>query len=107
MAAQTVSFGERILRLSHRELQLLEALVRAANAVLSREALLDRVWGLDSLEFEVRTVDVAIARLRRKLAEHMGVNPIETVPGAGYRYRTDTVRVEWVDSPSDTGGGGS
>lgn len=107
VSGQTATFGDRVLRLSHREMKLLQVLVRAADVVLSREALLDRVWGLDSLEFEVRTVDVAIARLRKKLADHIGVNPIETVPGVGYRYRTDTVRVTWADPNAESLGGAS
>lgn len=94
--AHTVNIGGRILRLTHKEMNLLEVLIRASDAVLSRETLLDRVWGLDSLEFEVRTVDVAIARLRKKLSDLAGINPIETVPGVGYRLRTDQARFEWI-----------
>ncbi len=94
--AHTVKMGERMLRLTHKEMNLLDVFIRASDAVLSRETLLDRVWGLDSLEFEVRTVDVAIARLRKKLSLHLGINPIETVPGSGYRFRLDQARVEWA-----------
>jgi DNA-binding response OmpR family regulator len=67
--------------LSAREFALLEALLRAAPAVLSAEDLLEQVWDENADPF-TRTVQVTIGRLRRRLGEPP---VIETVPGAGYR----------------------
>jgi DNA-binding response OmpR family regulator len=50
--------------------------------VASRERILERVWGLSS-EVETRTVDVHVRALRKKL----GQDVVETVIGAGYRFR--------------------
>jgi DNA-binding response OmpR family regulator len=67
--------------LSAKEFSVLEALMRAAPAVLSAEDLLERVWDENADPF-TKTVQVTIGRLRRKLGEP---SVIETVPGAGYR----------------------
>lgn len=104
---ETVTVGNRTLRLPRREVKLLEVLMGASDRALSREALLDRVWGLDALEFELRTVDVAVARLRKKLFERFGVRPIETVPGTGYRYRKDMMKIASESYPETQGGGTS
>ncbi|SMC03744.1 two-component system, OmpR family, response regulator RegX3 [Sulfobacillus thermosulfidooxidans DSM 9293] len=95
---QIVSFKGHELTLSARETKLLEVLFKAPKVILTRESLLDQVWGLESLDLEVRTVDVAIARLRKKLQDHFSINPIETVIGTGYRYRSDVLRVRFVTS---------
>lgn len=95
---QVIGEGDVEVPLTGRELKLCEVLIGAPQRVFSRETLLDRVWGLDSLDLEVRTVDAAIARLRKKLQQHFAVNPIETVPGSGYRYRPDTVRIQFTSS---------
>jgi DNA-binding response OmpR family regulator len=61
---------------------VLAHLMSRANVVVSREQLLDQVWGWDD-PAGMRTVDVRIAEIRRKLdSEHY----IETVPGEGYRF---------------------
>jgi DNA-binding response OmpR family regulator len=52
------------------------------NVVVSREQLLDQVWGWED-PAGMRTVDVRIAEIRRKLDEE---HFIETVPGEGYRF---------------------
>lgn len=103
---ETVTMGNRTLSLPRREVKLLEVLMEACDRALSREVLLDRVWGLDALEFELRTVDVAVARLRKKLFERFGVRPIETVPGTGYRYRKDMMKIT-SESCAQTQGGGT
>jgi DNA-binding response OmpR family regulator len=71
----------REVALSARELTLLATFVRNAGQVLSRDQLLDRVWGI-SFETESNVVDVYVAALRRKL----GGTWIETVRGMGYRF---------------------
>jgi DNA-binding response OmpR family regulator len=70
--------------LSAREFAVLEALLRAAPAVLSAEDLLEQVWDENADPF-TKTVQVTIGRLRRRLGEPP---VIDTVPGAGYRVRT-------------------
>jgi len=76
------------LELTSKEFELLHALVEARGRVLSREALLDKVWGYDrAVEIETRTVDLHISQLRRKLR---GVaDRIVTVKNAGYRLALD------------------
>ncbi|MFI5042983.1 MAG: response regulator transcription factor [Acidimicrobiales bacterium] len=74
--------GDRRLDLRSREFDLLAALAREPGIVLTRDALLDDVWGTD-FPGETRTVDVHVAELRKKLGE--GGPAIETVRGLGYR----------------------
>ena len=76
------SVGDRRLELRAREFDLLAALAREAGAVLTRDALLESVWGTD-FPGETRTVDVHIGEVRRKLGSDGP--PIETVRGFGYR----------------------
>jgi two-component system alkaline phosphatase synthesis response regulator PhoP/two-component system response regulator ResD len=76
------SIGDRRLDLRAREFDLLAALARDPGVVLTREALLEGVWGTD-FPGETRTVDVHVAEVRKKLAGDGP--PIETVRGHGYR----------------------
>jgi DNA-binding response OmpR family regulator len=71
------------VRLTRREFELLKFLVENRNRVLSRDRLLERVWGYDRF-VETRSVDVHIGRLRAKLGA-AGLQ-IETVVGLGYRF---------------------
>ena len=74
--------GERRLVLRPREFDLLAALARDPGVVLTRDALLETVWGTD-FPGETRTVDVHVAEVRKQLDE---AGPwIETVRGYGYR----------------------
>jgi two-component system copper resistance phosphate regulon response regulator CusR len=75
------------LSLTAREFRLLETLLRAPGAVVSREDLMEQAWG-EREEPMSNTIDVLIARLRRKLEAAGEPGAIETVRGAGYRYRT-------------------
>jgi DNA-binding response OmpR family regulator len=75
------------LSLTAREFRLLETLLRAPGAVVSREDLMEQAWG-EHEEPMSNTIDVLIARLRRKLEAAGEPGVIETVRGAGYRYRT-------------------
>lgn len=74
------------LHLTRREFELLVQLVRNAGIVLTRDQLLDRVWGYD---FEVRTdaVDTFVSYLRRKLEEGGRPRLIHTVRGVGFVLR--------------------
>jgi DNA-binding response OmpR family regulator len=87
-AAHTVSVDGVAVNLTRREFDLLRALVEAEGRVLSREFLLDHVWGYTAAgEIESRTVDVHVRRLRQKLGPAGQL--IGTVTGVGYRLERD------------------
>ena len=71
------------VRLTRREFELLRYLVQNKNRVVSRDKLLERVWGYDRL-VETRSVDVHVGRLRQKLGT--AGHQIETAVGLGYRF---------------------
>jgi len=75
----------RAVDLTRKEFDLLAALIRNRGRVLTRDRLLEDVWGYD-YPGETRTVDVHIRRLRQKLGTP-GKDNIETVVGVGYRFR--------------------
>jgi len=79
----TVNGGE--MEITHREFELLETLIRHKNIALSREKLLQLVWGYEYIG-ETRTVDVHIQKLRKKLNWE---NRIKTVYKMGYRLEVD------------------
>ena len=74
--------GESVT-LTAKEFRLLESLMGAPGRVLSREQLLDRVWGSD-ITVTTRTIDTHVKRLREKLGR--AGDCIETVRGVGYRF---------------------
>ena len=76
--------GEPDLPLTVRELGLLRAFAAHPGEVLSRDALLDEVWGVDYVG-SPRTLDQHVLQIRRKLGP--SADRIETVHRAGYRYR--------------------
>lgn len=80
--------GRHEVALTAREFDLLEALVRRAEQVLSKHELLDQVWDSD-FDGDPNIVEVYVRRLRRKLDEPFGRRSIETVRGAGYRVVAD------------------
>ena len=81
--AISISVDGEPVRLTRREFELLEYLVENRNRVISRDRLLERVWGYDRV-IETRSVDVHVGRLRAKLGP---AGPqIETVVGLGYRF---------------------
>ncbi|MCC7007486.1 MAG: response regulator transcription factor [Acidobacteria bacterium] len=71
------------IRLTRREFELLRCLIENKDRVLSRDRLLERVWGYSHF-VETRSVDVHVGRLRAKLGAAAG--QIETVVGLGYRF---------------------
>jgi two-component system alkaline phosphatase synthesis response regulator PhoP len=81
--AVAVSVNGQPVRLTRREFELLRYLVQNKNRVVSRDRLLERVWGYERL-VETRSVDVHVGRLRSKLRE--AGRQIETVVGLGYRF---------------------
>ena len=78
-----VAVGGNEIKLTLREFDLLEYLMRKPGIVFSREALLQSVWGWD-FDGGSRTVDVHVQTLRQKLGDHASC--IETVRGVGYRF---------------------
>lgn len=83
-ARHEVKVKGRAVRLTAKELRVLELLLEADGRVLTRDALLELVWGHDAgLDLDTRTVDQHIARLRRKLGRAGAL--IVTVPNFGYK----------------------
>ncbi|TJZ42227.1 response regulator transcription factor [Streptomyces piniterrae] len=85
-AAREVTYEGAEVRLTRREFELLEVLARNAGVVLTRDQLLDRVWGYD---FDVRTdaVDTFVSYLRRKLEAGGRPRLVHTVRGVGFVLR--------------------
>ena len=81
-ARHLVWLGEEEVTLSLREFSILEILVRAAGAALSRDQIEQRLYGWDA-QVESNAVEVHIHRLRRKL----GAGVVQNVRGVGYRIR--------------------
>ena len=75
--------GEREIELTNREFELLEFLMRNERLVISRERLLDEVWGYDPMA-ATNTIDVFISNLRRKLEADDEPRLLHTKRGAGY-----------------------
>ena len=95
VGALRVDWGKRLVALQRRpieltakEFDLLKALIDAKGRVLSREALLDKVWGYDrAMEIETRTVDLHVSQLRKKLKAV--ADRLITLKGVGYRFILD------------------
>ncbi len=79
-----VRVEDEIITLTLKEFQLLKLLMRNAGIVLTRDQLLEDIWGYD-FDGETRTVDVHVRTLRQKLGE--AGEYIETVRGVGYKMR--------------------
>jgi two-component system response regulator PrrA len=88
-AARTAERDGRPLELTRREFELLEVLARNTGLVLTRDQLLERVWGYD---FDVRTdaVDTFVSYLRRKLEADGRPRLVHTVRGVGFVLRDET-----------------
>jgi DNA-binding response OmpR family regulator len=85
-ATHAVRRGEREIELTSREFELLEFLMRNERLVVSRERLLDEVWGYDPTA-ATNTIDVFISNLRRKLEAGGEPRLLHTKRGAGYVLR--------------------
>src|SRR2546430_12196028 len=84
--AVAIAVDGQPVRLTRREFELLHYLIQNKNRVVSRDRLLERVWGYDRL-VETRSVHVHVGRLRAKLRD-AGAE-IETIIGLGYRFVDD------------------
>jgi DNA-binding response OmpR family regulator len=78
--------GDRLVELTNREFELLEYLMRNERLVISRERLLEEVWGYDPMAM-TNTIDVFISNLRRKLEAEGEPRILHTKRGAGYVVR--------------------
>ena len=82
---EVVVRGE-VVALPLKEFELLEVLMHNAGRVLTRDVLIDRVWGADYFG-DTKTLDVHVKRLRAKIEEDPAVpTRIVTVRGVGYRF---------------------
>jgi DNA-binding response OmpR family regulator len=78
--------GERSIELTQREFELLEYLLRNERIVISRQRLLDEVWGYDPFS-TTNTIEVFVSNLRRKLEAGDEPRLLHTIRGAGYVLR--------------------
>jgi len=80
-----VTVKDKAVELTSKEFELLKTLIEAKGRVLSRDYLLDNIWGFDhAIEIQTRTVDVHIRTLRKKLKGE--AKRIITVKNYGYRF---------------------
>ncbi|MDO8685751.1 MAG: winged helix-turn-helix domain-containing protein, partial [Clostridiales bacterium] len=88
-AARKVFKNNKLIELSYKEFELLKLLVKNTGIALSRNTLLEKVWGYDFFG-ETRTVDVHIYNLRQKIEDDYN-HPvfIETIRSIGYRFNAD------------------
>lgn len=82
-ARHTVLYGDTVIDLTKREFLLLQTLLENKSIVLSRDTLLERVWGYDYMG-ETNVVDVYVYYLRNKIDDAFGEKMIHTVRGVGY-----------------------
>jgi DNA-binding response OmpR family regulator len=85
LAGRRVRVGGNEVSLTRKEFDLLAHLMRNRGRVVTRQRLLERVWGYDH-PGETRTVDVHVRQLRKKLGA-TAADYVETVVGVGYRFR--------------------
>ena len=82
------AIGNKPVELTAKEFELLSALIKAKGRVLSRDYLLDNIWGFDkAVEIQSRTVDVHIQTLRKKLRQE--AKRVVTVKNYGYRFELE------------------
>lgn len=84
--ARGVAYGKTPMQLTKTEFDLLECLMRNQGRVLTRDELLEKVWGW-SYDGDTNVVDVYIRYLRQKLDEKFNVKTIHTVRGVGYMFK--------------------
>ena len=84
----SVNVKDKPVELTSKEFELLKTLLKAKGRVLSRDYLLDTIWGFDhALEIQTRTVDVHVRTLRKKLKS--AAKMIITVKNYGYRFEAE------------------
>ena len=75
------------VKLTKKEFQILVFLAQRPGRVITRDQLLNQIWGYDVVVID-RTIDVHIRKIREKLGEKY-MNLIETIKGVGYRFRAE------------------
>lgn len=85
LVRRTVTRGGKPVRLSGKEMSLLEYLMRNPDRVLTRQSIVEKVWGYDDQPGS-NVIDVHVSSLRRKIDRDFGQALIHTVVGAGYRF---------------------
>ena len=86
LLTREVRRGPDLVRLQPREFSILEQLMRHAGRVVTRTMLLESIWGYH-FDPQTNIVESHLSRLRTKLNERGGADPIETLRGLGYRMR--------------------
>ena len=89
IARHQVSVHGETVELTGREFSLLQVLMENHSIVLTRDALMEKVWGYDYMG-ETNVVDVYIRYLRQKIDEPFNIKLLHTVRGVGYCLREDT-----------------
>lgn len=84
-----VRAGDEVVNLTSTEFNVLLELAQHAGRVLTREQLIDRVWGVNFYGND-RVVDVYVGQVRRKLEKATGQTLIQTVRGVGYKFVDET-----------------
>lgn len=83
LSRRMVTFNDNEVELTKREFELLVYLVKNKNIVISREQILNQVWGYDYIG-ETNVVDVYVRYLRTKIDDKFGIKLIHTIRGVGY-----------------------
>jgi DNA-binding response OmpR family regulator len=82
--SQIVMHGDRAIQLTPREFQILDLLLQNKGLTLSREVILDKVWGLDA-DVHLKSIDATVKLIRKKLGPSDLAGLIQSVRGVGYR----------------------
>jgi DNA-binding response OmpR family regulator len=88
ISRHSVSYNGEEIELTKREFELLEYLVQNKNIVISRDQILNQVWGYDYIG-ETNVVDVYVRYLRTKIDDKFGIKIIHTIRGVGYFAKED------------------
>ncbi|USY56691.1 response regulator transcription factor [Bacillus sp. 1780r2a1] len=83
-SSQMMNNGDKSIQLSPREFQLLDFLLKNKGQVLSRDIILDRVWGYES-DVSIKTIDATVKLLRKKLDYFGKQELIQSIRGVGYK----------------------
>ncbi|SFC87678.1 DNA-binding response regulator, OmpR family, contains REC and winged-helix (wHTH) domain [Bacillus sp. OV322] len=85
--SQTVDQGGKEVQLSPREFQLLDLLLQNKGQVLTREVILDRIWGFDA-DVSTKTIDATVKLLRKKLYIIGKPDLLHSIRGVGYKFES-------------------
>jgi DNA-binding response OmpR family regulator len=84
--SHTIVLGDQEVQLTPREFQLLDLFLKNKGAVLTREIIMDRIWGMEA-EVTPKTIDATVKLLRKKLSLLAGERQqIHSIRGAGYKF---------------------